>query len=172
MATATTSSTSLNDQPEENRRMGRRALIATGGLAALGVGIIEAPLAVNLGRRLLAEELANLEGVALDTASSAVDATYQAVQLIVMPIAQALTSISADSLDALIFMIQNAEKIPGIDANTRSGLAAMSLILTGWKQNVGQFPATVQALDSVPRDAGKRYLAALKAKQKAEAAKV
>src|SRR6185437_13984672 len=93
---------------QARQKVGRRALIATGGLAALAVGIGEAPLAVNWGRRQLADELANLEGVGLDTASAAVDATYQAVNIIVMPIAQALTEISADSLDGLIFAMEQA----------------------------------------------------------------
>lgn len=152
--------------------MGRRALIATGGLTALGVGVLEAPLAINFGRRLLAEELANLEGVGLDAASGAVDATYEAVNIIVMPVAQILSALSADSLESLIFVIDNARNIPGIDSNTRQGLDAMALMLTKWKGNVALFPRTIADLEGVQRDAGKRYLTALKAKQKAEAAKV
>ncbi|MBA3826058.1 MAG: hypothetical protein H0X24_19430, partial [Ktedonobacterales bacterium] len=132
----------------------------------------EAPLAVNLGRRLLAEEIANLEGIALDTASAAVDATYQAVNLIIEPVAGALSSISAESLDGLLLVVDNALKIPGLDANVAAGLHNLRTILAAWKVNVNLFPATVAAIDAQPRDAGKRYLANLKAKQHAEAAKV
>ncbi len=171
--TPTTPSTSTQvETPQKTGKMGRRALIATGALAALGVGVIEAPLAINFGRRQLAEELANLEGIGLDTASGAVNATYQAVNLIVMPIAQGLTAISADSLDGLLLVVDNARQIPGLDGTTIGALDALDQILRGWKQNVALFPATVAALDRVPRDAGVRYLAALKAKQKADAAKV
>ncbi len=165
-------STIATEKGQKQGNVGRRALIATGAAAALGVGIIEAPLAVNLGRRLLAEELANLEGIALDTASAAVDATYQAVELIVEPIAGALSSISAESLDGLILVVDNALKIPGLDTNVALGLHNLRTILQAWKVNVGLFPATVARVDAQPRDAGKRYLAALKAKQKADAAKV
>ena len=170
--TTSTTATEREADTREHRQMGRRALIATGGLTALAVGLAEAPLAVNFGRRLLAEEIANLEGIAIDTASGAVDATYTAVNLIVMPIAQALTAISADSLSGLIFVIDNASKLPGVDPTTQQALASLSQILTAWQGNVALFPSTVAALDAVPRDAGKRYLDALKAKQKADAAKV
>ena len=101
MATHPATSIQATDRGEdahEHRQMGRRALLATGGLTALAVGRAEAPLAIGFGRRLLAEEIANLEGIAIDTASGAVDATYNVVNLIVMPIAQALTEISADSI--------------------------------------------------------------------------
>ena len=69
-------------------------------------------------------------------------------------------------------MIENASKLPGVDTNTRQALASVAQILTAWQGNVALFPSAVAALDAVPRDAGKRYLDALKAKQKADAAKV
>jgi hypothetical protein len=155
--------------PAPSKKMGRRALIATGGLTALAVGVAEAPLAVNWGRRQLALELANLEGVGLDAASAAVDATYDAVNLIVMPIAGALTSISTDTIDQLINVIDEASKIPGVNIGP---LAALRAILVGWRQNAALIPATVNNLEQVQRDAGKRYMTALKAKQQAEANKM
>jgi hypothetical protein len=151
------------------RKVGRRTLIATGGIAALAVGIAEAPLAINWGRRQLAEDLANLEGIGLDTAIAAVDATYDAVNIIVMPIATTLTEISADSLGVLVDAVEALKNVPGVDVGAINALAQ---ILTAWKANVALFPKTVNALEQVPRDAGKRYLTALEAKQKTEAQKV
>lgn len=155
--------------PVTAKKMGRRALIATGGLAALAVGVAEAPLAVNWGRRQLALDLASLEGVGIDAASAAVNATYDAVNLIVMPIAGALSEISTDTIDQLINVVDAARKIPGVNT---APLDALYTILVGWKQNAALIPATVTSLEQVQRDAGKRYMTALKAKQQAEAAKV
>src|SRR5271165_5295434 len=59
----------LNAMSEpSSSKMGRRALLSGGGVVAAGVIIAEAPLVYNFGRRELAIELANLEGVGLDTA--------------------------------------------------------------------------------------------------------
>jgi hypothetical protein len=172
MESTLTKETTNNHDTRPAPKVGRRAIIATGAVAALSVGIVEAPLAVNLGRRFLAEELANLEGIGLDTASAAVDATYQAVELIIEPVAGALSSISAESLDGLILAVDSLLKIPGLDGTVAAGLKNLKTILQAWKVNVNLFPATIAQLDAQPRDAGKQYLATLKAKQHQEAAKV
>lgn len=144
----------------------RRAIIAGGSIVAAGLLVAEAPLAVKYGRRQLAIELAKLEGIAIDAASEAADATFAAVDLIVMPIADALAGISAESLDNLLIAVQ-ALKAIGVDQDVIDNL---SKLLTEWKGNVALFPATVQALEHTERDAGKKYLASLKEKRIQEAA--
>jgi|GEM_PF-6505697 len=157
-------------QVELRKKLGRRALLTAGGtVVAAGIIVAEAPLAAHYGRRLLAEEIANLEGIALDDASKAADITAQAVEVIVMPIASALSGLSIDSLNAIAAGIDAVEKIPGIDP---TALNALKGILAGWKQNVALFPATIKTLNETNRDAGKKYLASLKAKQQHDAANV
>jgi len=160
-----------NDPSLGRKHMGRRALVAGGGLAALGVIVAEAPLAVNLGRHLLAEELANLEGVGLDAAEAAADATFQAVEILVMPVAQALSEISLDTLKDLVFAVGKMNDLAGTLGLNRTALQSLSAILNGWEVNANAIPSTVHQLDSVQRDAAKRYIASLKKKQKEEADK-
>jgi hypothetical protein len=152
--------------------MSRRAVIAGGGLAALGVIVAEAPLAVNFGRHLLAEELANLEGVGLDAAGAAADATFQAVEILVMPFAQAFSEISVETLKDLVFAVDKMDDLAGTLGLNRNALSGLRTILNGWETNANAIPTTVHQLNSVERDAASRYIASLKQKQKQEAAKV
>ena len=158
-----------NSSAKAGGAVGRRALIATGGLTAAGVVIAGTPLALKFGRRQLAIELANLEGIALDAATQAADVTYQAVNLIVMPIADALTGISAESLDNLSIAVEKLRDLAGTFGVDKTALTNLDEMLKAWKQNVVLFPATVEALNRSERDAGKKYLQSLKAKQKREA---
>jgi hypothetical protein len=162
----------ISDPSVERKKMGRRALMAGGGLAALGVIVAEAPLAVGLGRHLLAEELANLEGIGLDAAEAAADATFQAVEILVMPFAQAFSEISLDTLKDLVFAVGKMDDLAGSLGLNRNALQALRTILTGWEASANAIPATIHQLDSVQRDAAKRYIGALKKKQKEEADKV
>ncbi len=155
----------MPDPSPARKRVRRRALVTGGGLAALGVIVAEAPLAANFGRHLLAEELANLEGIGLDAAGAAADATFQAVEILVMPFAQAFSEISVETLQDLVFAVDKMNDLAGTLGLNRNALSGLRTILTGWEANANAIPATIHQLDSVERDAAKRYLAALKQKQ-------
>jgi hypothetical protein len=153
------------------RAVGKRALAAAGGLAIASVMVAEAPLAAQYGRHLLAEELANLEGIALDAAFAAADATFEAAERIVEPIADVLSLLSANTLDGAIFAVERAEDFAGTLGENKDALMTLDAILQAWRTNVELFPQTIHDLNAVERDAGKKYLASLKAKQRQEADK-
>ncbi len=105
MAHTPSSSVALNPEGEERRKMGRRALIAAAGLGVVGAVVAEKDTilsgvgnltqqeiqnAVTAGRRALAQELANLEGVAITGAVDVAEITHNAVNLFVMPIVNVL----------------------------------------------------------------------------------
>jgi hypothetical protein len=162
------------DQPSkavatDRMKVRRRTLISTGGLVAAGALVAGAPLAYKFGRRQLAIELANLEGVGIDAAAAAADATYEAVMLIVIPIADVLSNLSAESLDNAASAMDEVINLVGATGTNTDALKALHTILADWRTNVTLFPATIQSLNAVERDAGKKYLAQLKAKRLQEA---
>jgi hypothetical protein len=158
--------------PQKRNVMGRRALMAGGGLAAIGVIAAEAPLAVNFGRSQLAKELTNLEGIGLDAAGAAADATLQAVDTLVMPVAQVFSEISLDTLKDLVFAVGKMDDLAGTLGINRTALSVLRTILISWEADASAIPGTIHQLNAVERDDAKRYIASLKQKQVVEANKI
>ncbi len=172
-------------EAEERKKMGRRALIAAAGLGVVGIAVAEKDQilkgagnlaeqeiqnAINAGRRELAKELVNLEGIGIDVAENVADITHNAVQLFVLPIANllaGLTEITLDVASAAVEKAQGFSQLVGLDIQA---LKTLDGILKTWKANVAVFPIAVASLNNQDTKAAKDYLTNLKAKLEREAA--
>jgi hypothetical protein len=170
---------------EERRKMGRRALIAAAGLGVVGVAAAEKDRilggigdltqqeinnAVQAGRRALATELANLEGVGIDAAEGVADVTHNAVNLFVVPIASLLAGLTEITLDVCVGAVEKAQGFTQLFNIQIQALQTLDRILKTWRKNVAAFPVVVQSLNNTDTAAAKTYLTALKAKLEREAA--
>lgn len=170
---------------EEQKQMGRRALIAAAGLGVVGVVVAEKDNilggvghltqqeiqnAINAGRRALATELANVEGVGLDVAVEVADVTHNAVNFFVVPIAGLLAAFTGVTLDAASFAVEKAQGFTQLLHIDIQALGTLDSILKAWKSSVLAFPAVVQSLNNVDTTAATSYLTNLKAKLEREAA--
>lgn len=177
---------SVDAEAEDRQQMGRRALIAAAGLGVVGVVVAEKDNilngvgnltqqeiqnAVNAGRRALASELANLEGVGLDVASEVADVTHNAVNFFVVPIANLLSGLTQITLDVAIGAVEKAQGFTQLVHIDVQALGTLDTIMKQWRANVAAFPAVVQSLNNVDTSSAKTYLAALKTKIEREAAK-
>ncbi len=172
--------------PEERRKMGRRALIAAAGLGVVGVAVAEKDRllqgagdlaqqeiqnAFNAGRRALAEEIASLEGVGIDLAVDVADITHNAVNFFVIPIVKLLTGVTDFSLDVAynaLDVIKGAGKLVGLEP---SAITFLQQTVKTWKANADTFPIVAQSLNNVDTQNAKTYLTALKTKLQREASK-
>lgn len=169
---------------EERKQMGRRALIAAAGLGVVGVVIAEKDNilggvghlteqeiqnAINAGRRALASELANVEGVGIDVAIDVADITHNAVSFFVVPIAGLLSAFTGVTLDAASFAVEKAQGFTQLLHIDIQALGTLDGILKAWKNNVLAFPVVVQSLNNVDTTAAKSYLANLKVTLEREA---
>ncbi len=168
----------------EQKQIGRRALIAAAGLGLVGIGAAEAPnilngvgaltqqeiqQAINFGRQQLARELLTVEDVSIDTAITVTNLLHSAVNTFVVPIANVLATVTEDILGGLSAAIEQAETWPGL--NNISALKQVDTILKQWKANVALFPNIINALNNVDTTAADTYLSKLKTKLQSEAGK-
>lgn len=170
---------------DERRKMGRRALIAAAGLGVVGIAVAEKDNilngvgnlaseeiqnAINAGRKALAQELVNLEGVAVTGAEDAANITYNAVNLFVVPIADLLAGIGEVTLSVASFAVEKAQGFTQLLHIDIQALQTLDGILKGWKANVAAFPTAVQSLNNTEHNAAVNYLNSLKAKLEREGA--
>ncbi len=168
----------------EQKQIGRRALIAAAGLGIVGIGAAEAPnilngvgaltqqeiqQAIDFGRQQLARELLTVEDVGIDTAITVTNLLHSAVNTFVVPIANVLAVVTEDILGGLSAAIEQAETWPGL--SNISALKQVDTILKQWKSNVAIFPNIINALNNVDTTAADTYLANLKTKLQSEAGK-
>jgi hypothetical protein len=186
MAHTPSSSVALNPEGEERRKMGRRALIAAAGLGVVGAVVAEKDNilsgvgnltqqeiqnAVTAGRRALAEELANLEGVAITGAVDVAQITHNAVNLFVLPIVNVLAGLTEITLDVAAGAVEKAQSFTQLLHIDIQALQTLDTIFKQWEANVAVFPIAVKSLNDVETGNAEKYLTALKAKLEREAAK-
>ncbi len=155
--------------------VGRRALLLSVAVVAAAVATpfaLEkgAELAADEIRTLLQRELGDLEGIALDEAIAIAELTRKAVELIVVPLANFLTTISGDGLQELIDTVTRAEQVLELAHLPTDGLPALAAVLTAWKQNESQLPIALQDYANTNIDGAETYLKAVKAKVDGQAA--
>jgi hypothetical protein len=170
---------------EERKKMGRRALIAAAGLGVVGIAVAEKDQilngvgnltqqeiqnAINAGRRELAKELANVEGIGIDVAENVADITHNAVNLFVLPIASLLAGLTEITLDVASGAVEKAQQFTQLLHIDVQALQTLDGILKQWKANVAVFPIAVKSLNDTDTTSAKTYLNALKAKLEREAA--
>jgi hypothetical protein len=170
---------------DERRKMGRRALIAAAGLGVVGIAVAEKDNilngvgnlasteiqnAINAGRKALAQELVNLEGVAVTGAEDAANITYNAVNAFVLPIADLLAGIGEVTLSVASFAVEKAQQFTQLLHIDITALQTLDGILKGWQQNVAAFPTVVASLNNSEHTAAVTYLTKLKATLEREGA--
>ncbi len=168
----------------EGRQIARRALIAAAGMGVVGVIAAESPAilnearklteqeiqnAINLGRQQLAQELANLEGIGIDTAIEAANITHGAVQLFVVPIANLLAGLTEITLGVAITAVEKAQQFTSLLHIDIQALQNLDGILHQWQANVASFPAVVSAINNTDTQTAENYLRTLKAKLQQDA---
>jgi hypothetical protein len=170
---------------DERRKMGRRALIAAAGLGVVGIAVAEKDNilngvgnlaseeiqnAINAGRKALAQELVNLEGVAITGAEDAANVTYNLVNTFLVPVAGFLSSIGEVTLETTGFAIEKVQQFASVLHIDAGFLTNLDNMLKGWQANVAAFPTVVASLNNTEHSSAVTYLTNLKAKLEQEGA--
>lgn len=180
----------INDVPPPNsadarKKMGRRALIAAGGLAVVGVGAAEAPKildgvgqltgqeltnAINFGRQQLAKELQDLEGVGVGVAAEVADITGGAVDVFVIPVLDILAGIGDVTLEVAKKAVELGQGAAGLLNIHVEALKQLDTIFTSWQTSVAKFPQLVKSVSDTDTKKAHTYLLALQQKLEHESA--
>jgi hypothetical protein len=168
---STTPTTNPTGTPHEGptSHVGRRALLAAAALVACGAAtpfVLQkgSELAADEIRQLLQREIGDLEGVALEDALAVAELTRRAVELFLVPLAELLTTISGDGLQALSDTVQHAADALKALHLPSDDLDNFARLLTTWRANEAQLPVALDHLANADIDGAETYLRALKAK--------
>jgi hypothetical protein len=182
-ATQPTSSSPAAANPSQKGKIGRRALLAAGGIGACAVGAALVPVAVSelekyasdqahqaltdgiaQGEQAIINELAVLEGVALDDAIQIAEWTKLAVDFIVKPIATGVAFIGDGLLDGLNSALADLDGgLHAINIHVTQ-IHALRKMVQSWHDNLHNLPITLTAYGDADTLAALKYLRALKAK--------
>jgi hypothetical protein len=172
-------------------KLGRRLLLTAGGLALCGGAAALTPTAINMAQRYtedqiqaafaagasqaratLLRELADLEGISIETALGAALLTQLAVNALVLPAARLVVALGSGALDILInalaFVINGLGYIPG-GAQVATPLRYLHDMLSTWRLNLANFPNDLGTAANWDITSAEKYLVALQAKIQAEA---
>lgn len=179
----TTSSPNGTTNPSKKGKIGRRALLAAGGVGACAVGVALVPVAVSelenyasneahqalangiaQGEQAIINDLAVLEGVALDDAIQIAEWTKLAVDFIVKPVAIGVAAIGDATLDGMnnaLIATQNGLDVIHVHPEF---LGKMQQIVQSWHDNLHSLPIALTAYADADTLAALKYLKALKSK--------
>lgn len=169
-------------------KLGRRALLAAGGLGLAAAGAaVAVPVAVQKtenaakqqaeqaaaqAKQDLIAELQHLETeagiIGLDAAIDAAGATLWATQHIFVPLSSLIATIGGDALGTLISLIGQASGFLGFLRVDTTPLQDLSATLQTWRTNLQQLPASLKQGATANVSGAELYLAALKQKLASE----
>ncbi|MEO7001118.1 MAG: hypothetical protein ABI068_04895 [Ktedonobacterales bacterium] len=162
-------------------KLGRRALLAGAGVAACAAGVALVPVAENSlqnyaqqqannalqagiaqGEQAVLNDLANLEGIAIDDAIQVAELTRLGVKYILLPVATVIATLEGDAIQLLIDGVNSAvTNLAKINIHI-SQLTTLQSILNAWHTNITQLPITLKAYANADITSAETYLKALK----------
>ena len=114
------------------------------------------------GEQAVLNDLANLEGVAIDDAIKVAELTRLGVKYILLPVSQVVATLEGDAVQLLIDGVNMAvSNLAKINVHI-SQLNALLSILTAWHTNITQLPITLNAYANADITSAETYLKALK----------
>jgi hypothetical protein len=123
-----------------------------------------AELSADEVKKLLHQEINNLEGFAIDDAIFIAELTRKIVQYIVVPVSQLFATIGAGALGILIGALQSIEGVLGFVHVPTSLIAGLIGVMQQWQSNVDLFPQALRVTSNGDLKAAEAYLKALKNK--------
>ncbi|HLY29938.1 MAG TPA: hypothetical protein VKQ36_02810 [Ktedonobacterales bacterium] len=178
-----TAPTPSANTPSQKGKIGRRALLAAGGVGACAVGVALVPVAISelenyasnqahqalengiqQGEQAIINDLAVLEGVALDDAILVAKWTKLGVDYIVRPVATVVAAIGDAALSGLSAALGDLDGgLHAVHVDITQ-IHALRQIVQSWHDNVNKLPIALTAYGDADSEAALKYLQALKKK--------
>jgi len=155
----------------------RRALFVTAGLGVCAAGVIATPIAlkyaedqaakalqdgINQGKQAILDELAQLEGVSLDSAISVAELTKLGVKYILQPVASLAATIGGDAIQVLVSGLDGLRDLAGHVGIHNDQADALSRLLHSWHDNLALLPKSLADYATADINSAESYLKSLK----------
>jgi hypothetical protein len=160
----------------------RRALFVTAGLGVCAAGAIATPIAIKYaeeqaaaalkngleqgieqGKQELLHELAQLEGVSIETAIGVAELTKLGVKYILQPLATLAAAIGGDAIQVIVGGLDAVRSFAGNFGYHNDAADKLSALLHTWHDNLTNLPKTLADYANTDIDSAESYLKSLKA---------
>jgi hypothetical protein len=159
----------------------RRALITTAGLGACAAGVVATPVAlkyaedlaaqaaknaleagIEQGREAVLAELAQLEGITIESAIGVAELTKLGIQYVAAPLAQFVATIAGDGLSVLVGAVSNARDWAARFGFHNDQVDGMITVMKSWQTNLAQAPDLLSKTATADVNGAETYLKQLK----------